>query len=142
MNIKSLTRWLVMTEFEMLLNVVGILIFSILISIKLDFNDNITWKEVFAPLFIADGLQAYFCVIVFIRQLSESETKDAVFRYIISFLLLASRVSFKLLTFFVVTGPNGNEKNFKFQYVAIPLFFHLSLLMLRSCRLKKYQVFS
>ena len=39
-----------------------------------------SWFLVFAPLFICDGLNAYFCIIVFIRQYLESQFRIALLR--------------------------------------------------------------
>ena len=39
-----------------------------------------SWLLVFSPLFICDGLNAYFCIIVFIRQYLDSQFKNALLR--------------------------------------------------------------
>ena len=187
MNMKTICRWLVMTEFELFLNLLGFFVFTILLCIKLDssginihnqsFNlidfehTQLTWSKVFLPLFLVDILQLNFCTIVFIRQLHENLKRDALLHFIISCLFLLSRIAFKILLFIFVTktieinaklimspkfnyyllnsdgGSSGlsslNQINlaFKFSYVASPLFFHLNLLLFRSCSLKKYQAY-
>ncbi|GFQ94844.1 hypothetical protein TNCT_264171, partial [Trichonephila clavata] len=40
-------------------------------TLKLEKYISISWWSAFVPLFICDGLNAYFCVIVFIRQYLE-----------------------------------------------------------------------
>jgi ribonuclease P/MRP protein subunit RPP20 len=176
MNMKTICRWLVMTEFELFLNLIGFFVFTILLCIKLDSNQafnlidfehtQLTWFKVFLPLFLVDILQLNFCTIVFIRQLNENLKRDALLRFIISCLFLLSRVSFKILLFIFVTktiemnaklimspkfsyylmkSGDGSNLNlnlaFKFSYVSTPLFFHLNLLLFRSCNLKKYQAY-
>lgn len=145
MNLKSLARWLVMTEFEMLINVIGLFIFSILMCIKYDheFETTLTWQQTFMPLWIIDGLSVYFCVIVFLRQLSEFQTKSAALRLFVSMFFLATRFVAKLMIYFILTTPPNDldSKRLKFQYASVPIFFHLVMLMFRSCRLHKYQVF-
>lgn len=145
MNIKSLTRWLVLTEFEMLMNMLGLFCFSILFCMKLDyqFESTITWRQMFLPLWLVDGLSLYFCVIVFMRQIGEFQTKSAALRLFISVFFLSTRFVAKLIVYFILSSSaHVNEnKRIKFQYASVPIFFHLILLMFRSCRLHKYQVF-
>ena len=139
MNLKSLTRWLVMTEFEMLINAIGLFMTTILICLKLDFDCELSWKHVMMPMFIVDALQAYFCIIVFLRMLHDFQIKQAMSRLLISGVLLTSRFMFKLFIYLLLVDDNTNGK-YKFQYAKFPLFLHLVLLMFRSCCLKKYQV--
>ncbi len=174
MNIKTLCRWLVMTEFEMFLNILSFIIFSILLCIRVDSYDRLEdsnanmlkWFHVFLPLFIVDLLQANFISIVFIRQMKENQAKDGILRLLISIMFLLSRFSFKLSLYFLIQRSsfervyfnNNHSQNldelinsnsftylilmpYKFQYVATPLFIHLSLLLFRSCGLKKYQTY-
>ena len=45
-------------------------VFSVLLVLKIEgylLPASVSWFLVFAPLFICDGLNAYFCIIVFIR---------------------------------------------------------------------------
>lgn len=146
MNLKSLTRWLVMTEFEMLINIIGIFIFTILLCVKYDSDSLITWRQLFIPLWLVDGLSIYFCIIVFLRQLGEFQAKSAAFRLFFSFFFLATRFVAKLMVYFILSTNSENiyndeNRKLKFQHASIPMFFHLGMLMFRSCRLHKYQVF-
>ena len=141
MNIKSVTRWLVMTEFEMLLNVLGVFIFTVLLCLKIDLGYDLSWRYILMPMFVADAMQAYFCIIVFLRQFFEFQTKPAILRFIISSLFLATRLLFKLFVYLILTGNKNDENNkFRFHYATFPLFLHLTLLMFRSCCLKKYKI--
>ncbi|CAF0969809.1 unnamed protein product [Brachionus calyciflorus] len=138
-RLKSVCRWLVMTEFEIFLNFIAILIFTILLVIKLDMNnESLTWFKVFLPLFIVDLLQANFCSILFIRQLMANQKKHGILRLVVSSLLLLSRFMFKLSTFQIVNSSNGEA--FKFQLAIIPVYFHLVILMFKTCGLKKHQI--
>ena len=140
MNIKSLTRWLVMTEFEMLLNIIGFFIFTVLLCLRLDFFYQLSWKQILMPLFVADACQCYFCIIAFIRHFFEFQAKPAVLRFIISSLFLAARFLFKFFVYLLLTSNSEQGKRFRFHYATFPLFLHLTLLIFRSCRLKKYQI--
>ena len=103
-----------MTEFEICLNLIGFLVFTILLCIKMDSgtslanlvddeNTSLTWFKVFLPLFFIDILQANFCTIVFMRQLNENIRRDALLHFIISCLFLVSRIAFKILLFLFIT---------------------------------------
>ncbi len=146
MNIKTLTSWLVMSEFEILLNFLGLLVTTILLCLKLDnFDPSISWKFVFLPVFAVDGLQAYFCTIVFIREYFESKAwqgVEAVFRLINSGIFLGARFIFKLFVYHILENGGGESENgrHRFQYAAFALYTHLVILIFRACRLKKHQV--
>ncbi len=121
MNIKSVCRWILMTEFELFFNLVGLLVFTILLCIKLDSinylvddqHTHLTWFKVFSPLFFIDILQLNFCTIVFIRQLNENLKRDALLHFIVSCLLLLCRISFKIgLYLFVIKTIELNAKVF------------------------------
>jgi len=185
MNLKTIARWLVMTEFEMLLNILCFTVFSILLCIRLDGYPNIEdalnstadlkWSHVFMPLFLIDLLQANFITIVFMRQLKESRSKEGIVRLFFSLLLLMTRFMFKVSVYFLISRStfkivkvvdrenshslsssdnfqSMNNNNFyytynvrtpfRFQLAATPIFLHLSILMFRSCCLKKYQSFN
>ena len=129
LNLRSLNRWLVMTEFEMLMNLIGLFIFSILLHLKFDqdYDSILTWRHLFIPLWIVDGLSLYFCIIVFLRQLGAFQTKEAALRLFISFLCLASRFVAKLMIYQMLNINNdlADIKRIKFQYASVPIFFHL-----------------
>ena len=127
-----------MTEFEMIINILGMLVFSILLCIKVDLSPtaatNLTWTNVFTPLFVVDGLQAYFLFIVFIRLVRDKELKAAIVRLILTGVMLSLRFTFKLLLHHSVSGLTI----IKFTYISLPIFFILVILLFKSCTLKKY----
>lgn len=133
-KLKSLCCWFVMTEFEILLNLGAILVFTVLICLKLDSVYDLDWFNVFLPLFLVDLFQANFLSILFIRQVLDNQKKMATFRLILAGLLLISRIMFKYLTYQFVVNANS----FKFQLAAVPLYFHLIILMFKTCGLKKH----
>lgn len=180
MNLKTLSRWLLMTEFEMFLNVISFTVFSILLCLRLDFCSNIEddnnmnncsglslkWFYVFLPLFLVDLLQANFISIVFMRQMRENKSREGIVRLFFSLLFLMTRFLFKFAIYFLVTrsiyktvkidshGEVSEDASnfyyysyivktpFRFQAPAMSFFLHLSVLMFRSCCLKKFQSFS
>ena len=149
MNVKTLSRWLTMTDFEMMLNLVGLFVTTILVAIKVDANSSrLTWFNVFLPLFVADFLQAYFIIIVFVRQLSEYKRKEATMRLILSVMLLSARFTIKQFLYLILDSSTIDHiaveissPHIKFKYVSFPIFFHLFVLLFKSCSLKKFDSF-
>ena len=69
-SLKELLRWLGLTVFEIFTFFLAVAAFSALVVIKSErFIDDeaLTWWWVYSPLFTADVLNAYFCIIVYIR---------------------------------------------------------------------------
>jgi hypothetical protein len=140
MNLKTLRSWLMMHEFEMLINLIGIFIFTILLCIKYDLdlvlNSQFRWIYVFTPLFFIDALQAYFNFIVFIRLYKEYELKTAIIRFIFTMFILLLKFLFKILVYFTIMG----EITPKFAYINLPIFLLFSILMCKSCTLKNFDI--
>lgn len=68
-TLREIEQWLGITPFEILVQLVGLLTFTILLPLKLEglALTNSSWWTVFSPLFVADGFNAYFVTIVLIR---------------------------------------------------------------------------
>ena len=77
-------------------------VFSVLLVLKVEsvFPDSTSWFLVFAPLFSSDGINAYFCIIVFIRQYLYQEFSNAPLRTLWSLLVIGS----KHFTYFFITS--------------------------------------
>lgn len=133
-KLKTLCCWFVMTEFEVFMNLCAIFVFTVLLCLKLDSFYEFEWFSIFLPLFIADFLQANFCSILFMRQILQNQKKMAVFRLILSGMFLLARFMFKYLTYQFINSSGS----FKFQVVAIPIYFHLVFLLFKTCGLKKH----
>ena len=87
-TIQEIVRWLGLTVFEIWVNLNALLIFTILLALKFDHKSEVHhygWWTVFFPLFAADALNAYFCIIVFIRMQLERSLKAALQRLAWSF---------------------------------------------------------
>ena len=86
---KELLRWLGVSVFEIWVWLLALTIFSVLLVLKVSkllilvslvssssqverqvLPAETSWFVVFSPLFVCDGLNAYFCIIVFIRSFS------------------------------------------------------------------------
>lgn len=103
-----------------------------MVVLKLDRAFDVSWWTVFVSLFICDGLNAYFCVIVFIRQYIEGVYKAGAFRAVWSFLQLLLMFLFKLL---LCLKAEGQKSSLVYSEVFAPLFILLMLVMVRACHL-------
>lgn len=130
-TLKELARWLGMTVFEMFVELVSVMFFSLMVVLKLDNAFDVSWWTVFVSLFICDGLNAYFCVIVFIRQYIEGVYKAGAFRAMWSFVQLLLMFLFKLLLCLKLEG----QRHLVYAEVFTPLFIFLMLVMVRACQL-------
>ncbi|XP_077499873.1 transmembrane protein 203 [Amblyomma americanum] len=131
-KLKELARWLGMTVFEMFVHLISITLFSVMVVLKLDRAFDVSWWTVFVSLFICDGLNAYFCVIVFIRQYIEGVYKAGAFRALWSFMQLLLMFLFKLL---LCLKAEGQKSGLVYSEVFAPLFILLMLVMVRACHL-------
>lgn len=134
LSLKILRKWLMMTEFEMFLNVFAILASTIVLCIKIDvYPHTIKWSHVFMPLFVCDGLQVYFNFIVFIRMYREStQHKLALLYFIFTSIILVLKFLFKILLYYEISGFT----RIQFSLISIPLFFLFGILMCRTCLLR------
>lgn len=130
-TLRELVKWLGLTMIEILLNLVAITVFSVMATLKLENQIAMSWWTTFVPMFICDGLNAYFCVIVFIRQHLEGMYKAAALRSSWSFIQLLLVFLFKLLLCLKLEG----QKNLVYSEVLAPLFILLMLIMVRACQL-------
>lgn len=129
-TLKELVRWLRMTAFELWLHAVSVLVFSVLAVLKYEGVLGVTWWVIFIPLFACDGLSAYFCVIVFIRQYMQVDIKTAFLRILTSSLSLVLLFLFKLLLCQRLSG----QRDTSVSEVMGPLFVLLQIVMVRACR--------
>lgn len=130
-TVLELVRWLGMTLFEMTLNVVCLFVFTILCVLK---NSNIltsSWWTVFIPLFIANGLNAYLYIIIFIRACDIRDNRWAALRLCSSMMILSSLFAFEFLFCKKLTGQSDH----RYSEVFAPTFVPLFILMIRSCQL-------
>lgn len=130
LTIKELKTWLGLSIFEIWLHIVSLLVFSILLAVKTEQPDAMSWWTVFIPLFICDGCVAYFSSIVFIRLIMVGEKKIAALRTLWSSCSIALLVAFKV---FLCQKLEGS-KLFGYAVIHIPLFVLLKLLALRACQ--------
>jgi len=134
-QLKEFLSWLGLTVFELWTFATCFLVFSVLLTLKTIPETEqwplVSWWTVFAPLFISDAFNAYFCIIVFIRQYLKQTYKAAFFRFSWSFSMLALLFVFKYLLCQKLT-ENTKLDNSK---VLSPIFILLQFVMVRACRM-------
>ncbi|XP_024943775.1 transmembrane protein 203 isoform X2 [Cephus cinctus] len=133
-SLYELVHWLGLTIFEIWINLVSLTIFTVLLALKLDDNyfsgSSGVWI-VFSPLFVADGLNTYFCAIIFIRMHMEGMMKAAILRAVWSLVFLLLVFVFKYLLCKKLSGQSSPE----YSEVLSPVFILLQLIAVRACQL-------
>ena len=77
-TLKEVTRLIGCSPLEILIHVVSFLVFSILATLKVDGGySGLSWSVCFIPLFVADALNAYFTLIIFVRFYAIKDVKAA-----------------------------------------------------------------
>ncbi|XP_031827061.1 transmembrane protein 203 [Nomia melanderi] len=132
-SLNELVHWLGLTIFEIWINLVSLTIFTMLLALKLDDNyflGQSGWWIVFSPLFIADGLNTYFCAIIFMRMHMEGTIKAAILRALQSLSSLLLIFAFKYLLCKKLTG----QSTFEYSEIMSPIFVLLQLIAVRACQ--------
>ncbi|XP_078475208.1 transmembrane protein 203 isoform X2 [Lampetra planeri] len=115
----------------MALQLLGALVFSVLLAFKAERLLPLDWWKVFVPVFVADGLTAYFTVIVFIRLYQDGEVRVACMRTLWVATVLSLKFVFEMLLCQKLVQP---VTDLSFGLIMSPLFFLLQLLLVRACR--------
>lgn len=132
-TIEEIVRWLGLTVFEIWINLISMLIFTIVFAIHFDpeigvYNNS--WWSIFIPLYAADALNAYFCIIIFIRMLLEMTLKFSILRVSWSATFLFLMFLFKFLLCKKLLGQSSLD----YSEVFAPLFILLQLIAIRACQ--------
>lgn len=132
-SLKEIVSWLGLTIFEVWVVLASCWVFSILLALYAEGTivDNCSWWIVFAPLFAGDGLNAYFCVIIFIRMYMDGVYKAALLRASWSSAFLVLLFVFKYLLCRKLSGQSSLE----YSEVMSPLFILLQLVAVRACQI-------
>jgi len=131
---KELLRWLGVSVFEIWIWLVSLTVFSVLLVLKVEgylLPAGLSWFIVFSPLFICDGLNAYFCIIVFIRQYLDREFRNALLRALWSLFVIGLLFVFK----FLLCNKLDEMSKLDYSEVMSPVFILLQLVMIRACQL-------
>ncbi|XP_071051436.1 transmembrane protein 203 [Onthophagus taurus] len=132
-TLDEIVRWLGLTVFEIWVNLISILAFTVVFALKYDPTADIysnNWWMIFFPLFAGDAFNAYFCVIVFIRMQLEAAIKLAMLRMCWSATFLSMTFTFKLLLYKKLLG----QIHLDYSEVFAPVFILLQLIAVRACQ--------
>ncbi|XP_064213724.1 transmembrane protein 203 isoform X1 [Tribolium castaneum] len=132
-TLAEIVRWLGLTVFEIWINLISFLIFTIILAVKYDPNVDIysnNWWMIFLPLFAGDALNTYFCVIIFIRMLSEMTLRTSLLRVSWSGTFLLMTFLFKFLLCKKLLG----QISLDYSEVFAPLYILLQLIAVRACQ--------
>ncbi|RWS30908.1 transmembrane protein 203-like protein [Leptotrombidium deliense] len=128
----KLQAWLGVTLFEIFIVCVSFLIYTIVLTLKLEgVLQETSWWKIHTPLFMCDAFVSYFAVIVFIRLYLEGSYRIAFLRTLWSLNQILLLFAGKLLLCFKLE----NEKQITFSEVFATIFFLLLLLVIRACQL-------
>lgn len=129
----ELLRWFGISVFEIWIWLLSLTVFSVLLVLKVEevLSPATSWFLVFSPLFVSDGINAYFCIIVFIRQYLYQESNNAPLRTLWSLLVIVLLFGFKYL----LCQKLNESIKLDYSEVLSPVFILLQLVMIRACQL-------
>lgn len=136
-TVEELSPWLGMTRFELLVQTVCMLLFTIILTVRVElysadtFSPEVCWW-IFSPLFAANVINAYFCVIVFIRTCLERTFKVAVVRAMWS----ATVIGILMLFEYMLCQKLLGHTNLDTSEVVSPILLLLQLLAVRACQMQ------
>lgn len=130
-TLRELVKWLGVTVFEIAVNLIAVTVFAVLAVLNYENLISVSWWTVFIPLFVCDGLNSYFCAIIFIRMYLDGIYKNAALRALWSFSVLVLLFVFKLL----VCQKIQHQNTLAYSEVMSPIFILLVLVMIRTCQL-------
>lgn len=132
-TVDELVQWLGLTVFEIWINLISFLVFTILLAFRYDPDVAVhtnNWWLIFVPLFAGDALNAYFCTIVFIRMLYEMPLKLPLLRVSWSIIFLLMTFLFK----FLLCKKLSRQIGLDYSEVFAPLYILLQLIAVRACQ--------
>lgn len=134
-TICELTMWLGVTILEVWIWLMAVLVTLVLVVLRVEgIMPGASWWAVLAPMFVADALNTYFCVIVLIRMYLDGVLKPAALRALWSFSVLTLGFIFKFLLCRRLEDSH-NPSPLEYSAVMSPVFILLQLIMIRACHL-------
>lgn len=121
------------SAFEIWFNIISLTVFTFLLAFKVDdgpLNEQ-NWWLIFLPLFVADGLNCYFCIIVFIRMYLSGQIKNGLLCTTWSLIVLTLIFVFKFLLCRKLSG----QSNLEYSEIVSPIFILLQLFVARACQM-------
>uniref|UniRef100_F1L240 Transmembrane protein 203 n=1 Tax=Ascaris suum TaxID=6253 RepID=F1L240_ASCSU len=139
LSIVEVIRWTNITIFELWLHCVGTLIFSVLLTVKLELYSGISYWYVFTPLFVASAFNCYFLFIVFVRTIiDEKDCKAPFLKYAFSWLRLVMLGVFEALLCYKINGDLEDGQvavQSSYGVIFLPIWVLMAALCFQACRL-------
>nr|XP_040566830.1 transmembrane protein 203-like [Lepeophtheirus salmonis]ADD24441.1 Transmembrane protein 203 [Lepeophtheirus salmonis] len=131
-QLREILRWFGLTVFEIFVGLICFTLFTIFLTCKVEgLLGHWSWWLVFSPLFVSDGLNAYFVIIIYIRMHLDGSYKSAQIRMAWSLFVLMVLLVFK---YFLCQKLSG-EAVMDYSELMSPIFILLQLIMVRACQL-------
>lgn len=130
-SLKEVGVWTGMSPAELLWHMLCFMIFSVLLVLRLESHEllgNCSWWQIFLPLFIAKGINAYFVIIIYIRSVLIGETKKATQRIGLTLVFLSMWAIFDVL----ICQQLEQSIQYSFPEIMAPLFIMMVLIAIRS----------
>ncbi|VDD89641.1 unnamed protein product [Enterobius vermicularis] len=139
LSMPEIIRWLNISIFEIWQQCIGILLATILLTLKLEFYPNISYWHVFIPLFGATALNAYFLFIVSVRTVvEESDYKAPLVRFWLSYIRIASIACFEVLLAYKINGDlelGEVTAHSSYGVIFLPVWILMGALCFQACRM-------
>ena len=135
-TLREIFYWIGLSIFEIFVNLIGLFIFTVFLALKNDKNSvfsQFAWCIIFSPLFLSDLLNAFFCIIVFIRMSITVTVKVAFSKIIWSIIFLMMLSLFK----FLLCKKFSRSSQFDYSEIFAPLFILLQLIAVRACQMSQ-----
>lgn len=132
-TINEIVKWLGLTVFEIWINLISLLVFTLTLAMKYDPDVDVyinEWWTIFFPLFTGDALNAYFCIILFIRMIMETTFKFCIMKLVWSATFLTLVFVFKFLLCKKLLG----QISLDYSEVFAPVYILLQLIAVRACQ--------
>lgn len=135
-SLKELIKWLGLTLFELWLLSTCLIISSVLVVLKIEAIIDFSWWTVLGPLFLSDALNAYFCVIIFIRMYLEGAYKSGALQALWSLSVLVLLFVCKFLLCQKLEDSSRRLSGIhNYSEILSPILLLSLLVMVRSCQL-------
>ncbi|XKL67922.1 hypothetical protein PGB90_003413 [Kerria lacca] len=136
--IRELSPWLGMTKFELLVQTICLMLFTVILALHIDEINKLNPRDVtivwwtFSSLFAANIINAYFCVIVFIRTCVKGPVKEAIVRAMWSATVIGILMLFEYMLCQKVIGNSSLDMS----EIVSPILLLLQLLAVRACQMQ------
>uniref|UniRef100_A0A8D0GXZ6 Transmembrane protein 203 n=1 Tax=Sphenodon punctatus TaxID=8508 RepID=A0A8D0GXZ6_SPHPU len=131
-SLRELVQWLGFATFEIFLNLLVLVVFSVLLVLKVDNTGfSLTWWNIFIPFFIAASLSTYLSTIVSVQLLQDGEKHLAVLCIFWILTILSLKFIFEMVLCQKLVEQTREPW---YGLIMSPIFILLQFLMIQACR--------